>query len=66
MLLDYSMLGLLTTLVGGSEHAFWSFYARVFDYFARWIRVCFLMFYVFWPWEHPDHNALLHCSAKSR
>ena len=30
MLFGHSMLGFLTTLAGGSEHVFRSFYARVF------------------------------------
>ena len=32
MLFGHSMLELLITLAGGSEHVFWSFYARVFDH----------------------------------
>ena len=32
MLFGHSMLGLLTTLVGGSKHAFWSFYAMIFGH----------------------------------
>ena len=43
MLLDHSMLGLLTTLVGGSKHDFWSFYAMGFDHFGGWIGACFLI-----------------------
>ena len=43
MFLGHSMLGLLTTLAGGSEHDFWSFYAMSFDHFSGWIEVCFLV-----------------------
>ena len=49
MIFSHSMLGLLTTLGGGSRHDFWSFYAIGFDHFGEWIGAYFLMFYVFWP-----------------
>ena len=48
MLFDHSILGVLTTLAGGSEHVFGSFYARGFDHFGGWIGACF--FYHSMPW----------------
>ena len=43
MIFDHSMPWVLTTLAGGSEHVFRSFYARAFDYFGEWIGACFLI-----------------------
>ena len=41
MIFGHSMPWLLITLRGGSEHAFWSFYAMAFDHFGGWIGACF-------------------------